>query len=69
MNKEEILNDRYYDSLYSRYEDEAKVSAEDYYKLKDKYDELLYQMQDVIFYLRNNDIVGAYEYLKGEGLV
>lgn len=69
MNREEILNDRYYDSLYSRYEDEATVSAEDYYKLKDKYDELLYQMQDVIFYLRNNDIAGAYEYLKGEGLV
>lgn len=69
MNKEEMLCDRYYDSLYSKYEDEATVSAKDYYELKDKYDELLYQMQDVIYFLRNNDIGGAYEYLKSEGLV
>lgn len=69
MNKEEYMVDRMYDAMYERYNEEATVSANDYYELKDKYDELLYQMRDVIYFLQQNDIAGAYEYLKSEGLV
>ena len=61
--------DRYYDALQAKYEEEAKIPASDYYELKDKYDELLYQMQDVIYFLKQNDIAGAFEYLSSEGLI
>ena len=69
MNREEMMCDRYYDSLYSKYEEEERIPISEYRELEGKYNELLYQMQDVIYYLRNNDIAGAYEYLKSEGLV
>ena len=64
-----MMCDRYYDSLYSKYEEEERIPISEYRELEGKYNELLYQMQDVIYYLRNNDIAGAYEYLKSEGLV
>lgn len=49
--------------------EEAKVPFSDYQELEEKYEKLQYQMQDVINFLKNNDIIGAYEYLASEGLV
>ena len=61
--------DRYYDSLQAKYEEEQRIPISDYRELEEKYNELLYQMQDIIYFLKNNDIVGAWEYLSSEGLV
>lgn len=69
MNNEDYMIDKYYDSLYSKYEEEATVRAEDYYRLKDDYDELYYQLQDILYFIKQNDPAGAYEYAKSEGLV
>lgn len=62
----ELDMDRYYDSLDKS---DSKIDIEEYYELEKKYDELLYQMKDVIYFLTQDDAAGAYEYLKGEGLV
>lgn len=69
MNKEEMMIDRYYDSLYSKYEEEEKVPLSDYQELGDRCDKLEHQIQDLIEFIRNNDIVGAYEYAVKENLV
>lgn len=69
MNNDDYKIDQYYDSLYSKYEEEAKVSAEDYYNLERKYNELTYQLEDILYYIKENDPAGAYEYAKSVGLV
>lgn len=69
MTNEEMMIDRMYDAMYERYNEEAKVPFSDYQELEEKYEKLQYQMQDVINFLKDNDIIGAYEYLASEGLV
>lgn len=60
--------DRYYDELCSKYEEGAKVPFSEYRDLEDKYEELESQLKDLIEYIENDDIVGAYEYIVSEGL-
>lgn len=69
MNNEERLADRYYESLQTKYEEEATIPAQDYYDLEEKYNELTYQIQDILYYVKINDPAGAYEYAKSVGLV
>lgn len=69
MNKEEMMIDRYYDELYSKYTEGAKVPYESYEELEEKYEHLKCIIKDVAIYLRENDPAGAYEYLKSEDLV
>lgn len=69
MNKEEMMIDRYYDSLYSQYEEEEKISMSEYRELGDRCDKLEHQIQDLLEYIKNNDISGAYEYAVKEKLV
>ena len=63
------MNDRIYDELYSKYMEQAKVPYESYEELEEKYEHLKCVIKDVAIYLRDNDIAGAYEYLKREELV
>ena len=69
MNKEEYMIDRMYDAMYERYQEEERIPISEYRKLEDEYDELNYKMQDLLYYIKENDIAGAYEYAKSEGLV
>jgi hypothetical protein len=69
MNKEEIDVDRYYDSLYSKYEEEATVSTSDYRDLEEKVKKLEGNIRDIINLILNNQPAEAYEYAKREGLV
>lgn len=63
------MNDRIYDELYSKYMDQAKVPYESYEELEEAYEHLKAQVKDLIGYIQDNDIAGAYEYAKSEGLV
>ena len=65
----EINEDRYYDSLLAKYNEEAKVPFTDYQKLEEENEILKGQIKDIISYLQENDIAGAYEYVVKEGLV
>lgn len=67
MTNEEIMNDRYYEQMQER--NEAKVPFQDYRDLEDKYDELEGKVKDLIEYIKNDDIAGAYEYAVSEGLI
>lgn len=69
MNKDEMMIDRYYDELYSKYTEGAKVPYESYEELEEEYEHLKCVIKDVAIYLRENDPAGAYEYLKSEDLV
>lgn len=69
MNKDETMIDRYYDGLYARYTEGAKVPYESYAELEEKYEHLKYVIKDVVIYLEENDPAGAYEFLKSEDLV
>lgn len=60
--------DRYYDEMFERYNDDSTVSLEDYNEMKEIAAMRLAQLQDVLEYIRNNDCAGAYEYLVGEGI-
>ena len=68
MNKDEMMIDRYYDDMYAHYMTRTKVPMEDLEEIEEKYEHLRCQMKDVIDYIRNNDIDGAYEYIVSEGL-
>ena len=67
MTNEEIMNDRYYEQMQER--NEVKVPFQDYRDLEDKYDELEGKVKDLIEYIKNDDIAGAYEYAVSEGLI
>ena len=67
MTNEEIMNDRYYEQMQER--NEVKVPFQDYRDLEDKYDELEGKVKDLIEYIKNDDVVGAYEYAVSEGLI
>lgn len=69
MNKDEMMIDRYYDNMYANYMARAKVPMESFEELEEKYEHLRCVIKDVAIYLRDNDIIGAYEYLKSEDLV
>lgn len=69
MNKEEMMIDRYYDSLYAKYEEETKIPISEYRELGDRCDELERQIQELLEYIKDNDIAGAYEYAVKENLV
>lgn len=69
MNKEEMDVDRYYDSLYSKYEEEETVPASDYHDLEEKVRKLEGNIRDIIDLILNNKSPEAYEYAKREGLV
>lgn len=56
-------------------EDRRQVSWDDYHYLEERCEDLKKnnfklecQLQDIAEYIKNNNIVGAMEYLKGEGL-
>lgn len=68
MNKEEIEIDKHYNDLYEQYEDKVKIPFQDYRDLEDKYEHLQCQVKDIISYIEDDDIVGAYEYIVSEGL-
>lgn len=65
----EINEDRYYDSLYEKYSEEAKVPYTDYRKLEEQLEICKGQIQDIANFIRNNDCPGAYEYLISEKLI
>lgn len=67
MTNEEIMNDRYYEQMQER--NEVKVPFQDYRDLEDKYEELKAKVKDLVDYIGNDDIAGAYEYAVSEGLI
>lgn len=65
----QVNEDRYYDEMFERYNEDSTVSLEDYNQMKEIAATRLAQLQDVLEFIRNNDCAGAFEYLVSEGIV
>ena len=72
MEYNEETVDRYYDSLYTKYQEEATVPYTSYRDLEEKYEDFKREFEDFkqnIFYLAKEDKTGGImEYLKSKGV-
>lgn len=69
MTREEMEVDRYYDSMLDDYNEEEKVTLEEFNQMKELASRRQAQLEEIMKYIRNNDCAGAYEFLVSEGIV